>query len=470
MEPPSFVRSLGPILLNEGGIEIPSSDVITDDSGYIGLYFAAEWAANSQATTEQLTRLLQEKNKSQIKLIFVSSDQDEDAFRRQLKGMSVPAIPFSDIRRRLRLLRQYRVSNLPFLVILNKRTGRCISRVNGDTLLKDPECTKFPWKTRSLKEILSKAEVVNPDGESVSYERLTRGLIGLYFSANWCPPCKAFTPQLIHSYNALQSKGHDFEILFVSSDRSEDSWKAYHNSMPWPSIRWSDSDTRTELAENLEVKGIPTLVILDSDLSVITREGRTFINEDPQGEGFPWRPQSVDNLRDFDMPSILERPTLVLFTDGDPGEIQFARDVLLPAAEEYYAEHSDEAGMSLKFFVAGEDEVSEGLRELANLDDVIPLLAIIDLAEGTKFLLEKGVEISNATVHNFVSRYTKDELAPIPIEENDVITDDEEGGKEEGEEDDIEDNGNGKSLLKEERETKKEEGKSCNVNETQLNS
>ncbi|RXG53475.1 hypothetical protein Avbf_05962 [Armadillidium vulgare] len=124
----------------------------------------------------------------------------------------------------------------------------------------------------------------------------------------------------------------------------------------------------------------------------------------------------------------------------------------------------------LKFYCEIIDEVSEGLRELANLDDVIPLLAIIDLAEGTKFLLEKGVEISNATVHNFVSRYTKDELAPIPIEENDVITDDEEGGKEEGEEDDIEDNGNGKSLLKEERETKKEEGKSCNVNETQLNS
>lgn len=52
-----------------------------------------------------------------------------------------------------------------------------------------------------------------------------------------------------------------------------------------------------------------------------------------------------------------------------------------------------------------QDEVADGLRDYACLEDVVPLVAILDLAEGSKFLLEEGVEVSTATVHNFVTRY-----------------------------------------------------------------
>ena len=55
-------------------------------------------------------------------------------------------------------------------------------------------------------------------------------------------------------------------------------------------------------------------------------------------------------------------------------------------------------------FSSIQDEVSDSLREFACLEDVVPLVAILDLAEGYKFLLEEGVEISSATVHNFVRR------------------------------------------------------------------
>lgn len=34
-----------------------------------------------------------------------------------------------------------------------------------------------------------------------------------------CPPCKAFTPQLVEYYRKIKSRGHKFEIIFVSSDR-----------------------------------------------------------------------------------------------------------------------------------------------------------------------------------------------------------------------------------------------------------
>ncbi|MPC40866.1 Nucleoredoxin [Portunus trituberculatus] len=111
----------------------------------------------------------------------------------------------------------------------------------------------------------------------------------------------------------------------------------------------------------------------------------------------------------------LKHLNILLFTDGDATELQFGRDVLLPVAEEYLLEHSYQGGLTLHFFVAGEDEVADSVRDYACLEDVVPLVAILDLAEGSKFLLEDGVEVSTATVHNFVTRYTHDKLKPLPI-------------------------------------------------------
>ena len=48
--------------------------------------------------------------------------------------------------------------------------------------------------------------------------------VGLYFSAGWCPPCRAFSPRL-----AEFAKCHadDLVVVFVSSDYSEQEMKAY---------------------------------------------------------------------------------------------------------------------------------------------------------------------------------------------------------------------------------------------------
>merc|ERR1712232_1315373 len=41
--------------------------------------------------------------------------------------------------------------------------------------------------------------------------------IGLYFSAHWCPPCRAFTPKLAQWYK--EGRKDKMEIIFVSSDK-----------------------------------------------------------------------------------------------------------------------------------------------------------------------------------------------------------------------------------------------------------
>jgi len=93
-------------------------------------------------------------------------------------------------------------------------------------------------------------------------------LIGLYFSANWCPPCKRFTPLLIEFYNTAKklSSTNEFEIIYVSSDRSNEEFEEYYGKMPWLAIPPGTDDSgtiKTKLSETLGVTGIPALAILD---------------------------------------------------------------------------------------------------------------------------------------------------------------------------------------------------------------
>lgn len=54
--------------------------------------------------------------------------------------------------------------------------------------------------------------------------------------------------------------------------------------MPWLAIAYEDVASRKHLTEYYGVKGIPTLIILNADGSVITEDGRGEINDDPYGQ------------------------------------------------------------------------------------------------------------------------------------------------------------------------------------------
>jgi nucleoredoxin len=65
-------------------------------------------------------------------------------------------------------------------------------------------------------------------------------VVGIYFSAHWCPPCRSFTPVLRDFYNEVNANGKKLEIIFGSLDKSEAEFQSYYGEMPWISIPHGD--------------------------------------------------------------------------------------------------------------------------------------------------------------------------------------------------------------------------------------
>ena len=76
-----------------------------------------------------------------------------------------------------------------------------------------------------------------------------------------CPPCRQFTPELMGTYEKLKADGKKFEVVFISSDRSAESFTSYAETMPWLALPFNDA--RTQMLKSLyEVEGKSLLIVL----------------------------------------------------------------------------------------------------------------------------------------------------------------------------------------------------------------
>jgi nucleoredoxin len=123
------------------------------------------------------------------------------------------------------------------------------------------------WKNGSL---------VRFDDEAFGKKKL----IALYFSAHWCAPCRKFTPQLVEFYNRVAPQHPEFELVFVSNDRSPFEMETYmrDTQMPWPAIDFGKVPGKESL-KKYAGESIPCLVVLDPSGKVIsdTYAGKKYV-------------------------------------------------------------------------------------------------------------------------------------------------------------------------------------------------
>ncbi|KAK6738591.1 hypothetical protein RB195_020604 [Necator americanus] len=133
-----------------------------------------------------------------------------------------------------------------------------------------PQTSKVP-----MADLLKGVKIQKKDGTSANAEDVLKDkVVGLYFSAHWCPPCRQFTPVLKDFYGELED-GEEFEIVFVSFDRSESDLKEYMEEChgDWYCIPFGSPQIQ-ELATKYSVSGIPALVIIKADGTEVTKNGR----------------------------------------------------------------------------------------------------------------------------------------------------------------------------------------------------
>ncbi|XP_063002868.1 nucleoredoxin [Elgaria multicarinata webbii] len=350
-----------------------------------------------------------------LEIVFVSAEQDQQRWQEAARAMPWLALPFADKRRKLKLWNKFRVSNIPSLIFIDAHTGKVVCR-NGLLVIRDdPEGLEFPWGPRPFSEVVA-GPLLRKSGQSQESGVLEACHVGVYFSAHWCPPCRSLTRVLVESYRKIKEAGQKFEIVFVSADRSEDSFKQYFSEMPWLAVPYADEARRSRLNRLYGIQGIPTLIVLDTKGDVITRQGRVEVLNDVECREFPWHPKPVLELTDSNAVQLNEGPCLVLFVDSDDdGESEAAKQLIQPIAEKIIAKYKAKDEESpLLFFVAGEDDMTDSLRDYTNLPEAAPLLTILDMSARAKYVMDVE-EITPDIVEAFVNDFLADKLKPEPI-------------------------------------------------------
>ncbi|XP_053518724.1 nucleoredoxin isoform X4 [Artibeus jamaicensis] len=181
-----------------------------------------------------------------LEIVFVSSDQDQRQWQDFVRDMPWLALPYKEKHRKLKLWNKYRISNIPSLIFLDATTGKVVCR-NGLLVIRDdPEGLEFPWGPKPFREVIA-GPLLRNNGQSLESSSLEGSHVGVYFSAHWCPPCRSLTRVLVESYRKIKEAGQKFEIIFVSADRSEDSFKQYFSEMPWLAVPYTDEARRSRL-------------------------------------------------------------------------------------------------------------------------------------------------------------------------------------------------------------------------------
>lgn len=410
---------LGSELKSKTG-NVPTVDALAGKH-VIGLYFSAHWCGPCRHFTPTLAAAYKAIKASgkEFEIVFVSSDRDEGAFDSYYND-DHPwlALPYAARDLKASLSKKYKVSGIPTLVLLDGE-GKTITLDGRETLTEDPTGADFPWAKKSVLELLGGLDgsllSMSGDGDDVKVGDIWgKKKIGLYFSAHWCGPCKAFTPKLVSCYKQLGRD--DFEIIFVSSDRSTAEFGDYFKSMPWLAIPPGDA-RKAKLSAAFGVQGIPTFVMLAEDGSLLNLSARGAVEHDPKGEHFPWEPEPSADL-DAGPDGLNENACVIALLEGlsEAARTAAIAELNKVAASTLAAAKAAGEEPPHLFFHGSEADgpVTSQVRKLVGLSAKptagVASLLVLDIPDEGGFYASEATQVTEASVRALIDDYASKKL------------------------------------------------------------
>ncbi|GAB4839792.1 hypothetical protein Ancab_020502 [Ancistrocladus abbreviatus] len=278
-------------VISKDRVEVPISEL---EGKTVGLYFSLSTYRYCIEFTSKLVEIYEKlkAKKENFEVVLISLDDDEESFKQEFGGMPWFSLPFKD-NSCVKLARYFELSTLPTLVIIGP-DGKTL-HPNVAEAVEYHGIQAYPFTTERFEELaeVEKARkeaqtlesilvsgdqdfLINRSAEKVLVSDLVGKNILLYFSAHWCPPCRAFLPKLVELYHKIKERNEAFEVIFISSDSDQDAFNEYFATMPWLALPFGDQ-RKNSLTRSFRVNGIPKLVAIGPNGKTVTTEARDLI-------------------------------------------------------------------------------------------------------------------------------------------------------------------------------------------------
>ncbi|GFE54538.1 apicoplast-associated thioredoxin family Atrx1, putative [Babesia ovis] len=155
-----------------------------------------------------------------------------------------------------------------------------------------PLLEKCPWIRGILKTDIRRI----PIGEAIEEGSVT----ALYFHSNNVHKMlkdkgyKDFTANLARIQEAMRASGRKFQVVYVNVDQKQVDGVDHFKDMPWYALPFDDKSRVSQLCQLYDITGIPSVVLVNSDGTVINDRALYHMAHKPND--FPWKIESAMDL------------------------------------------------------------------------------------------------------------------------------------------------------------------------------
>mmetsp|Transcript_30300 Transcript_30300/g.34542 ORF Transcript_30300/g.34542 Transcript_30300/m.34542 type:complete len:438 (+) Transcript_30300:38-1351(+) len=423
----TFVQQFGDELINPSNnrMSIVKPSKALEGKEIIILYFCGHWCPPQRQLTPTLNTLYRklvrrQKPNKKFEIIYCSLDYDRKNYMEFIKTMPWLCMPFQSPLSR-KMAKQYNAKGIPHLVIIDAMKNYRVITVDGvHEVRSDPNGINFPWKPKTFQQIWPN-KILTPASslwsslaskKTIDSSTLEDKYLMLYFSAHWRPTCRRLTtPRLSEFYNKMREERKDFELVFISSDHNERSFREYFSTMTFCAVPYIFRDTYKELAKKYNVKTIPSLVMLgpmmkNGERPVINPNVRGFLDDGDTSSAikeFPFRVQKYGSIARAPLND--ERCVLLFHENGSSHEQAKIKDIIQQAAIEIEKNTNDKSTTDIKIYWSLEmNGIGAKVRSALKMPPttIQPTMILLDIPDNGGYYKSEEEKISVDSIQNFI--------------------------------------------------------------------